>query len=59
MDEVVNNSMTTLSTLFTSFTGWMGDIVETMTATGHELMLIPVGVAVVGGAIGLAKRLIG
>lgn len=51
--------MTSLGTLFTAFTGWMGDIVETMTASGNEIMLLPIGIFVVGGAIGLASRLIG
>lgn len=51
--------MTGISTLVTSFTGWMGDIVSTMTAEGNELMLIPIGVFVVGAVIGLAGRLIG
>ena len=51
--------MTSIGTLFTAFTGWMGDIVETMTASGNEIMLIPVGIMVVGAAIGLASRLIG
>lgn len=51
--------MDKLTILFTSFTSWMTNIVTTMTHDGNELMLIPVGVAVVGGAIGLAKRLIG
>lgn len=61
MDDpgVVANGMTTIGTLFTAFAGYMGDIVETMTASGNEIMLIPVGVFVVGGVIGLAKRLIG
>ena len=57
--EVVRGSMDTLNSLFTAFTGWMTNIVSTMTTSGNELMLIPVGIAVVGGAIGLAKRLIG
>lgn len=51
--------MSSLATLFTSFTGWMGNIVSTMTAEGNELMLLPIGIFVVGGAIGLASRLIG
>lgn len=59
MPEAVTSSMTGISTLVTSFLGWMGDIVETMTATGNEIMLIPIGLFVVGGAIGLASRLIG
>lgn len=51
--------MAAVTTLFTAFTGFMGNIVTTMTAEGNELMLIPVGLFVVGGAIGLASRLIG
>ena len=51
--------MAGLSTLFTNFAGWMGDIVETMTTSGNEIMLLPVGIFVVGAAIGLAGRLIG
>lgn len=51
--------MASLTTLFSAFTGWMGDIVSTMTASGNEIMLLPVGMFIVGGAIGLASRLIG
>lgn len=51
--------MASLATLFTAFTGWMGDIVTTMTSSGNEIMLLPVGMFIVGGAIGLASRLIG
>lgn len=51
--------MTSLGTLFTEFGGWMTEIVTTMTASGNEIMLLPVGIFVVGGAIGLASRLIG
>lgn len=51
--------MSSLTTLFSSFTSWMGDIVSTMTAEGNEIMLLPVGIFIVGAAIGLAGRLIG
>lgn len=37
----------------------MGEVVSTMLAEGHELMLIPIGIMVAGAAIGLASRLIG
>lgn len=57
--EGAANGLTSLGELFTQFTTWMGNIVTTMTADGNELMLIPIGVGVVGAAIGLAKRLIG
>lgn len=53
------NAMAGLGTLFTQITSWMGSIVTTMTAEGNELMLLPLGFFVVGGAIGLAGRLIG
>lgn len=51
--------MTGLATLFTQFTTWMGSIVTTMTTDGNEIMLLPIGIFVVGAAIGLAGRLIG
>lgn len=51
--------MASLGTLFTTFTGWMGNIVSTMTKEGNEIMLLPVGIFVVGASIGLAGRLIG
>lgn len=52
-------TMTSLGTLFTQFTTWMGDMVGTMTASGNELMLLPIGIFAVGAVIGLAGRLIG
>lgn len=57
--EGAANTLAGLSTLFTTFTGWMGDVVATMTKSGNEIMLLPLGVFVVGSAIGLAGRLIG
>ena len=51
--------MTGIGTIVTSVTGWMGDIVTTMTAEGNEIMLLSIGIFVVGAAIGLAGRLIG
>lgn len=59
MEEVGGNAMASITSLFTQFTTWMGNIVATMTAEGNELMLIPIGVMCVGAAIGLASRLIG
>lgn len=53
------SALTGLTTLFTQFTTWMGNIVKTMTTEGNEIMLLPLGVFVVGAAIGLAGRLIG
>lgn len=57
--EGAANTLAGLTTLFSTFTGWMGDIVTTMTTSGNEIMLLPIGIFVVGAAIGLASRLIG
>lgn len=57
--EGVANGLSGLGTLFGQFTQWMGGIVDTMTSEGNEIMLLPIGIFVVGGAIGLAARLIG
>lgn len=57
--STVASSMTSLTTLFSQFGTWMTSIVTTMTAEGNEIMLLPVGIFVVGAAIGLAGRLIG
>ena len=57
--EGAANTLAGLTTLFSTFTGWMGDIVGTMTTSGNEIMLLPIGIFVVGAAIGLASRLIG
>lgn len=57
--DPVSNSLAGLSTLFTTFTGWMTSIVTTMTTSGNEIMLLPIGVFCVGAAIGLASRIIG
>lgn len=59
MEDLGGNAMSSIGTLFTQFTTWMGSIVTTMTAEGNEIMLIPVGIMCVGAAIGLASRLIG
>lgn len=59
MGETVHTTMSSLGTLFTQFTTWMGTIVTTMTKEGNEIMLLPVGIFCVGAAIGLAGRLIG
>lgn len=45
-----------LEELFTLFTGWMGQIVTTITS--NILFLLPIGIFCVGAAIGLARRLI-
>ena len=52
-------SLTSLGTAVTAVVGYMSDIVETITASGNEIMLLPIAIFMVGGAIGLASRLIG
>ena len=49
--------LTTLGGLFTQITTWMGNIATTITS--NELYLLGIGMFVVGGAIGLVKRIIG
>lgn len=51
--------MQSLGTIFATFTGWMSDMVDTITASGNEILLLAVGIFVVGAVIGLARRLIG
>lgn len=58
-ETVVQTGMDGLSTIFTQMTTWMGNIVTVMTTDGNEIMLLPIGIFVVGAAIGLAGRLIG
>lgn len=50
------NMLTTLGSLFTQFTTWMGNIANVIAA--NELMLLPFGIFVVGASIGLIKRLL-
>lgn len=57
--EGASSAMTGIGTIVTSVTGWMGNIVQTITAEGNEIMLLSIGIFVVGAAIGLAGRLIG
>ncbi len=57
--EGAENALTSLGTIFTTFTGWMTDMVETITASGNEILLLAVGIFAVGAVIGLARRLIG
>lgn len=51
--------MGTIATVVTYFMQNMSGVVETMTAEGNEILLIPVGIFTAGATIGLAKRLIG
>lgn len=53
---VDNDPMTTLGTLFTTISGWMGTVANTI--AGNTLMLLPIGIFCVGAAIGLIRRLL-
>lgn len=53
----VSGFLTSLGGLFTQITTWMGNIATTITS--NELYLLGIGMFVVGGAIGLVKRIIG
>lgn len=59
MEPVVSNGMTSLTTIFGQLMTWVGDLLNTITAEGNEILLIPVGIFVVGAVIGLCSRLIG
>ena len=48
--------LTNLSTLFTTFTGWVASIVSTITS--DPVLMLGLGIFVVGAVIGLAYRLI-
>lgn len=57
MEGAVSTGMETVGTVVTEVIGYMGEIVSTITS--QPLLLIPVGIGLVGAAIGLASRLIG
>ena len=59
MNETVVGGMTSLGTIFTQLMSWVSSLLQTITAQGNEILLIPVGIFVVGAVIGLASRLIG
>ena len=51
-----STGITNLSTLFTTFTGWVQSIVATITS--DPVLMLGLGIFVVGAVIGLAYRLI-
>lgn len=51
-----NQGITNLTTLFGTFTGWMTEIVNTITSS--PILMLSLGIFVVGAVIGLAYRLI-
>lgn len=55
--EVVSGAMEVLGQVVTAVIGYMGELVDVIVA--EPILLLPVGIFVVGGAIGLASRLIG
>ena len=55
----VHTGMDSLTTIFQQLMTWVGNLLETITTEGNEILLIPVGIFVVGAVIGLASRLIG
>ena len=59
MEEVARSGMASLGTIFTQLMTWVGNLLNTITAEGNEILLIPVGIFVVGATIGLVSRLIG
>ena len=57
MEGAATTGMEALGTLFTTITGWMGSMADTILA--EPLFLLPLGFFIVGGAIGLVGRLTG
>lgn len=54
---VEGGDLTALGTVFSQLMTWIGTVCTTIANT--PLLLIPVGLFVAGGVIGLAKRFIG
>ena len=49
--------LTSIGSVFTAAIGWVGDVVEVITASGNELLLIFCIIPLVGLGVGLTKRL--
>lgn len=47
---------TTITSQVTAFLGWMGDVADTI--AGSPMLLIPISIFVVGGSVGLIKRIL-
>lgn len=56
MSETLVNDLTNLGSVFTTVSGWVTNIVSTITSS--PVLLIGLGIFVVGAVIGLAYRLI-
>lgn len=53
----VQTGLEALGTIFTQLMTWVGSLVTTIAS--QPLLLLPVGIFIAGGVIGLASRLIG
>lgn len=51
-----DNGITVLGTLFQTITGWISDLVQTITSS--PVLMLTLGIFIVGAVIGLAYRLI-
>ena len=49
--------LTNVGLVFTAAIGWVSDVVETITASGNELLLIFAIIPLIGLGVGLTKRL--
>ena len=50
--------LTTVGSVVTSAVTWVGQFAGTITASGNEILLIPICLAVAGFGVGILKRLI-
>jgi len=48
--------ITTLTTLFTAFFGWIGDVLELFVTT--PILMVMLGLTIFGWIVGYAKRLL-
>lgn len=49
--------ITNVTSVVTAAVGWVGDFAQTITASGNEILLIPICLAVAGFGVGILKRL--
>lgn len=55
----MDNIITNVGKVVTAGMGWLADAVETVTASGNELLLLFCCVGFIGTGIGLMRRIIG
>lgn len=49
--------LTTVGSVVTAAVGWVGDFAGAITASGNEILLIPICLTVAGFGVGILRRL--